>query len=73
MSLKIFKYNTDYLQWSEAMNLIRKVGKGIVNYKDGHFLVALGLLSTGSLEFSDILAFKVESDIRCRRIYHYRD
>ncbi len=69
MSLKYSSTTADYLQWSEAMNLIRKLARDN-NYKMS-LLIALGCFT--GLRISDILALEVESDIRCRRIYHYRD
>ena len=66
MSLKYSSTTADYLQWSEAMNLVRKLARDS-NYKMS-LLIALGCFT--GLRYS---CFKVESDIRCRRIYHYRD
>ena len=66
MSLKYSSTTADYLQWSEAMNLIRKLARDN-NYKMS-LLIALGCFT--GLRYSRL---KVESDIRCRRVYHYRD
>ena len=52
MSLKYSSTTADYLQWSEAMNLIRKLAKD-GNYKIS-LLVALGCFT--GLRISDILA-----------------
>lgn len=52
MSLKYSSTTADYLQWSEAMNLIRKLAK------DGNYRISL-LISLGcftGLRISDILA-----------------
>ena len=53
MSLKYSSTTADYLQWSEAMNLIRKLARDN-NYKMS-LLIALGF--TG-LRISDILALR---------------
>ena len=54
MSLKYSSTTADYLQWSEAMNLIRKLAKD-GNYKIS-LLVALGCFT--GLRISDILALR---------------
>ena len=54
MSLKYTKTTADYLQWDEAMNLIRKLAKD-GNYKMS-LLVALGCFT--GLRISDILALR---------------
>ena len=54
MSLKYTKTTADYLQWNEAMNLIRKLAKD-GNYKMS-LLVALGCFT--GLRISDILALR---------------
>ena len=54
MSLKYSSTTADYLQWSEAMNLIRKLAKGS-NYKMS-LLIALGCFT--GLRISDILALR---------------
>ena len=54
MSLKYSSTTADYLQWDEAMNLIRKLAKD-GNYKMS-LLVALGCFT--GLRISDILALK---------------
>ena len=54
MSLKYSSTTADYLQWSEAMNLIRKLAK------DGNYRISL-LISLGcftGLRISDILALR---------------
>ena len=51
MSLKYSNTTADYLQWSEAMNLIRKLAKD-GNYKIS-FLIAIGCFT--GLRISDIL------------------
>ena len=52
MSLKYSSTTADYLQWSEAMNLIRKLARDS-NYKMS-LLIALGCFT--GLRISDILA-----------------
>ena len=54
MSLKYSNTTADYLVWSDAMNLIRKLAKD-VNYKMS-LLVALGCFT--GLRISDILALR---------------
>lgn len=54
MSLKYTKTTADYLQWDEAMNLIRKLVKD-GNYKMS-LLIALGCFT--GLRISDILALR---------------
>ena len=54
MSLKYSNTTADYLQWNEAMNLIRKLAKD-KNYKMS-LLVALGCFT--GLRISDILALR---------------
>lgn len=54
MSLKYSNTTADYLQWSEAMNLIRKLAKD-GNYKIS-FLIAIGCFT--GLRISDILALR---------------
>ena len=54
MSLKYSSTTADYLQWDEAMNLIRKLAKD-GNYKMS-LLVALGCFT--GLRISDILALR---------------
>ena len=54
MSLKYSNTTADYLQWSEAMNLIRKLTKD-KNYKIS-FLIAIGCFT--GLRISDILALR---------------
>ena len=54
MSLKYTKATADYLQWDEAMNLIRKLAKD-GNYKMS-LLIALGCFT--GLRISDILALR---------------
>ena len=54
MSLKYTKTTADYLQWDEAMNLIRKLTKD-GNYKMS-LLIALGCFT--GLRISDILALR---------------
>ena len=54
MSLKYSSTTADYLQWDEAMNLIRKLAKD-KNYKMS-LLVALGCFT--GLRISDILALR---------------
>jgi integrase len=54
MSLKYSSTTADYLQWSEAMNLVRKLAKGS-NYKMS-LLIALGCFT--GLRISDILALR---------------
>lgn len=54
MSLKYTKTTADYLQWDEAMNLIRKLAKD-GNYKMSLF-IALGCFT--GLRISDILALR---------------
>jgi len=54
MSLKYTKTTADYLQWDEAMNLIRKLAKD-GNYKMS-LLIALGCFT--GLRISDILALR---------------
>ena len=54
MSLKYSNTTADYLQWNEAMNLIRKLAKDD-NYKMS-LLVALGCFT--GLRISDILALR---------------
>ncbi len=54
MSLKYSSTTADYLQWSEAMNLIRKLAKD-GNYKMS-LLIALGCFT--GLRISDILALR---------------
>ena len=54
MSLKYTKTTADFLQWDEAMNLIRKLAKD-GNYKMS-LLVALGCFT--GLRISDILALR---------------
>lgn len=54
MSLKYSTTTADYLVWSDAMNLIRKLAKD-GNYKLS-LLVALGCFT--GLRISDILALK---------------
>ena len=54
MSLKYTKTTADYLQWDEAMNLIRKLSKD-GNYKMS-LLIALGCFT--GLRISDILALR---------------
>ena len=54
MSLKYSSTTADYLQWSEAMNLIRKLARDS-NYKMS-LLIALGCFT--GLRISDILALK---------------
>ena len=54
MSLKYTKTTADYLQWNEAMNLIRKLAKD-GNYKMS-LLIALGCFT--GLRISDILALR---------------
>ena len=56
MSLKYTKTTADYLQWDEAMNLIRKLSKD-GNYKMS-LLIALGCFT--GLRISDILALRWE-------------
>ena len=56
MSLKYTKTTADYLQWNEAMNLIRKLAKD-GNYKMS-LLIALGCFT--GLRISDILALRWE-------------
>ena len=56
MSLKYTKTTADYLQWDEAMNLIRKLAKD-ENYKMS-LLIALGCFT--GLRISDILALRWE-------------
>ena len=56
MSLKYTKTTADYLQWDEAMNLIRKLAKD-GNYKMS-LLIALGCFT--GLRISDILALRWE-------------
>ena len=52
MSLKYSNTTADYLQWSEAMNLIRKLAKD-GNYKIS-LLIAIGCFT--GFRISDILA-----------------
>ena len=52
MSLKYSSTTADYLQWSEAMNLVRKLARDS-NYKMS-LLIALGCFT--GLRISDILA-----------------
>ena len=54
MSLKYSNTTADYLQWDEAMNLIRKLAKD-GNYKMS-LLIALGCFT--GLRISDILALR---------------
>ena len=54
MSLKYSSTTADYLQWSEAMNLIRKLVRDS-NYKMS-LLIALGCFT--GLRISDILALR---------------
>ena len=54
MSLKYSNTTADYLQWDEAMNLIRKLAKD-ENYRMS-LLVALGCFT--GLRISDILALR---------------
>ena len=54
MSLKYSNTTADYLQWSEAMNLIRKLAKD-GNYKIS-LLIAIGCFT--GLRISDILALR---------------
>ena len=54
MSLKYSSTIADYLQWSEAMNLIRKLARDS-NYKMS-LLIALGCFT--GLRISDILALR---------------
>ena len=54
MSLKYSSTTADYLQWSEAMNLIRKLAKDS-NYKMS-LLIALGCFT--GLRISDILSLR---------------
>lgn len=54
MSLKYSKTTADYLEWSEAMNLIRKLAKD-KNYKMS-LLIAVGCFT--GLRISDILALR---------------
>ena len=54
MSLKYSNTTADYLQWDEAMNLIRKLAKDN-NYKMS-LLIALGCFT--GLRISDILALR---------------
>ena len=54
MSLKYSSTTADYLQWSEAMNLIRKLARDS-NYKMS-LLIALGCFT--GLRISDILALR---------------
>ena len=54
MSLKYSSTTADYLQWSEAMNLIRKLARDN-NYKMS-LLIALGCFT--GLRISDILALR---------------
>lgn len=56
MSLKYSNTTADFLQWSEAMNLIRKLAKD-KNYKLS-LLIALGCFT--GLRISDILALRWE-------------
>ena len=56
MSLKYSNTTADFLQWSEAMNLIRKLAKD-KNYKTS-LLIALGCFT--GLRISDILALRWE-------------
>ena len=56
MSLKYSNTTADYLQWDEAMNLIRKLAKD-ENYKMS-LLIALGCFT--GLRISDILALRWE-------------
>ena len=54
MSLKYSSTTADYLQWSEAMNLVRKLARDS-NYKMS-LLIALGCFT--GLRISDILALR---------------
>ena len=54
MSLKYSSTTADYLQWSEAMNLIRKLARDS-NYKMS-LLIAFGCFT--GLRISDILALR---------------
>ena len=56
MSLKYSNTTADYLVWSDAMNLIRKLAKD-ENYKMS-LLIALGCFT--GLRISDILALRWE-------------
>ena len=60
MSLKYSSTTADYLQWSEAMNLIRKLAK------DGNYKISL-LVALGCFTGLRI------SDIGCGGIYRYRN
>ncbi len=55
MSLKYSSTTADYLQWNEAMNLVRKFRQGTGNYKMS-LLMALGCFT--GLRISDILALR---------------
>ena len=60
MSLKYSSTTADYLQWSEAMNLIRKLAK------DGNYRISL-LISLGcftGLRISDNSGFTLEADTK---------
>lgn len=54
MSLKYSSTTADYLQWNEAMNLVRKLARDS-NYKMS-LLIALGCFT--GLRISDILALR---------------
>ena len=54
MSLKYSNTTADFLQWDEAMNLVRKLAKD-GNYKMS-LLIALGCFT--GLRISDILALR---------------
>ena len=69
MSLKYSSTTADYLQWSEAMNLIRKLARDS-NYKMS-LLIALGCFT--GLRISDILALRWKMCIRDRRYANYKD
>ena len=57
MSLKYSSTTADYLVWSDAMNLIRKLAKD-GNYKIS-LLIALGCFT--GLRISDILFHRIEN------------
>ena len=66
MSQKYSKTTADYLVWSDAMNLIRKLAKD-GNYKMS-LLVAIGCFS--GLRISDILALRWVQILGVR-VYHH--
>ena len=59
MSLKYSTTTADYLIWSDAMNLIRKLAKD-GNYKIS-LLIALGCFT--GLRISDILSLRVTTQV----------